>query len=178
VGADHYQGVFLALEQFAKLGYIKVAALIGDIQTSVSSQRYEGYKFGVERFGLSKEKGLVKLGKSSEEDGYRLTKQLLQMKDRPKALLICHNELTKGCIRAIHEQGIKSPSELALIGIDDVSNGAIIQPRMTYVSQPLKEMSQKVYDLLMTNLDNPGMAATKVLFPVQLVVRDSCGAQK
>jgi len=143
VKADHYKGIFLSIEHFVKKGYDRIGAITGNINTSVGRERFMAFNDALEHLNLKKEEELIKYGDFSLESSYSLTLELLTMKHPPEAILIFNNSLTKGCLEAIRKLSVKIPKDLAVIAIDDIENGNLIEPVLSFVRQPLYEMSKK-----------------------------------
>ncbi|WP_163366568.1 substrate-binding domain-containing protein, partial [Klebsiella aerogenes] len=62
---------------------------------------------------------LVIEGDWSASAGYKATKTLLALKDRPTAIF-CQNDRTAiGCYEALKEAGIRIPVDISVIGYDD-----------------------------------------------------------
>jgi DNA-binding LacI/PurR family transcriptional regulator len=176
VKADHYQGIFQAVEHFVSMGHRRIGAVVGDPHTSVGKERYKAFQDAILRFGLDSDEKLVKMGELTQETGYQAIMELYENSQPPSAVLIFNNILTVGSLAAIKHKNLKVPEELSLIGIDEIENDVLIYPPLTFIRQPLAQMSQKMYDILMKKLnDRKETTEQEVsLFPVELVVKDSC----
>ncbi len=57
----------------------------------------------------------------------------------PTALLATSDETAFGVLKALHEQGLNVPNDVALVSIDDIELAAYIQPALTTVRVPGNE---------------------------------------
>ncbi|MPN30500.1 HTH-type transcriptional repressor PurR [bioreactor metagenome] len=58
---------------------------------------------------------IVRWPEQTEECGYREMKKLLQRPDRPRAIFINHDILTRGALLAVYELGLKIPQDIVLL---------------------------------------------------------------
>ena len=72
------------------------------------------------------------------------------------------------CALALAEAGLRVPSDVALIGYDDVAQAAVTVPPLTTVAQPIGAMAERALELLLG--ERPLGSA---LLPPRLVVRAS-----
>jgi LacI family transcriptional regulator len=79
----------------------------------------------------------------------------------------------------IRETELRVPKDVALVGFDDLPIAAALQPTLTTVRQPIKQMGAISASLLLGLLESAPEerpAAQKLILPAKLVVRESCGA--
>jgi DNA-binding LacI/PurR family transcriptional regulator len=100
---------------------------------------------------------------------------LLALKDRPTAVFAFSDELAIGVMQAARHKGLKLPEDLAVVGYDDIEYGAHLQPRLTTIAQDPYAIGSKACQLLIDILNGVSISRNKILAPVELVVRDSCG---
>jgi LacI family transcriptional regulator len=81
-----------------------------------------------------------------------------------------------GALRALREEGIAVPQDMALVGFDGLPSSENSIPALTTIRQPVTQTGVQAVHLL-NDLVN-GIAAAPVIeiLPVELVVRESCGA--
>ncbi|AWV35588.1 LacI family DNA-binding transcriptional regulator [Paenibacillus odorifer] len=94
----------------------------------------------------------------TEEDGARVLHQLLQMKNRPDALIISAGDhIAAGLIIEAWKMGIRIPEDLAVIGFDDQPIGRTLG--LTTVDNQLTEMGisafRIIYDQIQRNDGQP-----------------------
>jgi LacI family transcriptional regulator len=182
VTSDHYKGITLAMEHFKKLGYQRIGALVGEVRTSVGKERYWAYMDSLRSMEFFLDEELIKFGSLTYEIGYRSTMELLSLNFPPEAILIFNNALCKGCMAAIKDSGKKIPDNIALVTTDEIVNWDMMEPKLTFIKQPLEGMSRKCYEILQESINNTDTASknnrqNKVVFSDQLVINESCGSK-
>jgi DNA-binding LacI/PurR family transcriptional regulator len=74
---------------------------------------------------------------------------------------------------------VRVPEEVALVGFDDLLEGAFARVPLTTMSQPLEEQARQAVARLFDRIEQPDRreAVTSVALPPRLRVRESCGAR-
>ena len=75
------------------------------------------------------------------------------------------------------ESGVRVPADVAVTGFDDVHASRVIDPPLTTVSQPLRELGSRATYRLLARIEDPALAPDATVLPTQVVIRASCGCQ-
>ena len=125
--------------------------------------------------GIYCDESWVQFGDYKMESGYRLTEKLLSCKDDPSAILVANNEMLIGSLNKIHKEGLRILHDISIISFDDFPWSISLNPPLTAIAQPTKEIGAHAANLLVDRLvDNTKQAQTLVL-ESNLVVWESCG---
>ena len=109
-----------------------------------------------------------------EEDGYLKTMEMIQTaRTLPRALLCFNDDLAVGAIRALRDEKILVPQEVAVMGFDGTERGSFVNPPLTTISQPLEQMGREMVRMLSSLLEKGGSEPLQVRFDSQLVIRQS-----
>ncbi|WP_035279214.1 LacI family DNA-binding transcriptional regulator [Actinokineospora spheciospongiae] len=85
-----------------------------------------------------------------------------------------HNDLTAaGVLDALHEAHVDVPTQVAVIGFDDIDLAAHTQPPLTTVRRPSREMGEAAATILLANLAGAPFPTTPEIIPTELIVRAS-----
>ena len=175
---DQQKTVYMAMEYLYKLGYRRIAAISGDLNTSVAKERFSGYRKALHDFGLVEKKALIKHGAVTKENGYKSTLQLLNMNHPPEVIFALNNIFTIGSLKAIKEKNKKIPEDIAFISMDDIYNSELIEPKITYIKQNTYQMAKCAYEILSDRINqkdrNEVQQHKEEYFQAELVIRDSC----
>jgi LacI family fructose operon transcriptional repressor len=74
---------------------------------------------------------------------------------------------------AIRELELRIPDDVGLVGFDETTWGALVEPAITIIAQPTYEIGTTAAELLLQRVENPTRPARKVILQGQLVVRGS-----
>lgn len=114
------------------------------------------------------------LGRFTAEDGFRLTKEALKLKEHPTAFFVASDSMAIGAIRALHNEGISVPDEVSIIGFNDIPTSKFLHPPLTTVKVYTEFMGETAVDLLLERMETKRELPKKVVIPSHLVVRESC----
>jgi len=90
------------------------------------------------------------------------------------AMFVVSDKMAVAAIRAIHRAGRKVPEDCAIVGFDDIEELAqLSDPQLTTICIPSWVAGRKVAESVMAAIE--GRPITRVLLPVELVIRESCG---
>jgi DNA-binding LacI/PurR family transcriptional regulator len=109
-------------------------------------------------------------------DGARqVAAELARTPDRPSAVYGYNDERTSMLLRALHEQGLRVPQEIALVGTDALSFGELVIPSLTTVQFDLIGLAQRCIQALQHQIRGealpPGLLDE--MHP-RLIIRESC----
>ncbi len=172
VDADNRGGARLAALHLAKLGHKRPAIITPPEGTTAGADRYSGFVEGLAEVGLDLE-GRVGQGNWTEESGRSAMEALIESK--PDAVFVCSDRMAVGAMRAIRDAGLSCPGDIAIVSFDGLLPPDQTVPRLTSVVQPVFEVGERAALLLRSVIDEDAASSEHVVFPTELVVRESCG---
>lgn len=110
-----------------------------------------------------------------EEEGHRMVTALLHDHDRPDAIFVSNGLVAIGAYRALVENGIHCPDEIAFAAFDDAAWASLVRPSVTVVEQPTYEIGVSATELLLKRIEDPSRAKRQMVLCHRLILRDSCG---
>jgi GntR family transcriptional regulator of arabinose operon len=94
---------------------------------------------------------------------------------RPDGVL-CATDYTAGqLMHTLADIGLRVPSDLRLVGFDDVKYASILPVPLTTLRQPCMEIGAAAMRAMLARLDEPGMVPRTISLDCEIIVRDSCG---
>lgn len=175
VRADNYEGACAAVAHLTDLGHRRIAFISGTGYSGQSQERQRGYQAALKRAGLKVDKSLIATGDYSPVAGFEVTKRLLKLANPPTAIFAANDLMAFGAMDALKEAGQRIPQDVSVIGFDDIPAASHVFPRLSTVSQPFREISERAVDLLLKQIRAEGEAVKRIELPSKLVIRDSCG---
>lgn len=89
------------------------------------------------------------------------------------------NDLTAiGAMHCAHDRGLSVPSDLSIVGFDDVNFAEFTQPALTTVRIPRSEIGALAFRELWKMVQDPDHLGSSHLVPTELVIRDSTTSPK
>lgn len=174
-GADNRRGTMMATEHLIALGHRRIAFIGNAARTSVSADRFAGYRDALGAAGIDGDEGLVRHGPPTVESGARNIVELMQQPRRPTAV-ICFNDIVAfGAILGLQSLGLRVPRDCSVTGFDDVRESSLWQPALTTVSINPLLIGKEAAQLLLGRIATPAGPARRVVLQPQLMVRASSG---
>src|ERR1700685_3887208 len=155
VELDHHRAADLSLRHLYGLEHRIIAFMRGQPYSSDSDARWQGIVEVAQDLGLSIRPELtIQLEKdlTSPELGYPVVEQLLAHHRSFTAVLSFNDVAAIGCIRALHDSGLRVPQDVSVVGFDDIKEAAFQTPSLTTIRQPLHQMGALAVRTLLQQL--------------------------
>ncbi|MEV8377509.1 substrate-binding domain-containing protein [Kribbella sp. NPDC056861] len=178
VSAAHFNGARQVTSHLVRLGHTRIGVIGGPSEWLASDARLSGHAAALADAGILPDPALVRPIQPTTEDGHQAAAQLLDLPDRPTALIAFNDKAAVGALQAATTRGLSIPDDLSIAGFDDLDVSRATTPTLTTVRQPLQEMGRMAVSLLIRLLDRHEVEALHVELATELVVRGSTGAAR
>lgn len=168
------EGLRRATEHLIWLGHKRIAFVGGRTDVETGAERLQGYTAAMRAAGLVP---FSLDGGFRTEGAEAVVADLVTHAQRPTALVVANNLMTLGAIRALRQAGVSTPDEIALVGVDDPPWADLVDPPLTTVAQPVRQMARTAMELVLERIEGRRAGARRVVLPLELRVRRSCGAR-
>ncbi|MFC6635449.1 LacI family DNA-binding transcriptional regulator [Microbulbifer taiwanensis] len=173
VSSDNWMGGRQATEHLIGLGRRRIVFL-GDIAHPEIEARYQGYLAALKDASLEANEHHTGAA-FSIESGYQSAMELLRNGSTDfDAIFAASDNIAMGAIKALQASGIRVPSDVAVVGFDDIPIAPFYTPPLTTVRQNIHRGGELLVDRVMQLV--AGREAASEVLPTELVVRASCGA--
>jgi LacI family transcriptional regulator/LacI family repressor for deo operon, udp, cdd, tsx, nupC, and nupG len=177
VSVDDYAGGRMAVEYLISLGHRCIGYIGAGNRPSSNYRRMKGYLDVMAGHGITVRSNWTCAEFTNEigdlEEDIRLGQCLApQIIAAGVTALFCYcDTVAAGAIIACHDLGIAVPSQVSVIGYDDNALCEIVQPRITTIHQPKRELGVGAMRMLLTTMRGE-QVCDSTLEP-SLVVRES-----
>jgi LacI family transcriptional regulator len=177
VTIDDAAGARIAVNHLLELGHRRIAHLAGPLMFDTSLRRLQGYRQELDVHGIAYDSALVQECDWHTWEGGKLgMTQLLRRRNRPTAVFAGNFMSAVGALSALKEAGLKVPEEISIIGLHDSPIAEVLDPPLTVVKMPLREMGRCAAEMLISLLENKTCRIPQVLLPEGLIIRQSTAA--
>ncbi|EGX55354.1 LacI family transcriptional regulator [Streptomyces zinciresistens K42] len=182
VAIDNEKAAREATAHLIGLGRRRVLVIGGrsDTGQGTAQARTRGYRAALAQAGIAYDPAaLLPVESFRMPDGAEAVTRALREGARPDALLCLNDQLALGALRALYEQGVRVPEEVAVIGFDDVEAGRFSVPTLSTVAPDKGAVAKVAVDLLRRRMDEAagspaaGASPAAVRSPQDLVVAHS-----
>jgi LacI family transcriptional regulator len=177
VMSNNLEGMASAVRHLHSLGRCRIATITGLMQTRPAVDRVLGYRSELSLLGFEEHPEYVVEGDYYHGSGYKQMKRLLDLPEPPDAVTTASDMTAVGAIVAIEEAGLRVPDDIAVVGFDDSPFAPAMKPALTTVRQDALGLGMAAADGILAMLDRPDDPPPAVLFPTELIVRESCGIE-
>jgi LacI family transcriptional regulator len=175
VGTDNFLGTQMATRHLLSLGHRHIAFIGGSASSGTRAQRIGGFTSTLLAKGISPEPAWIVTSQASQSDGARVAQALLAQYPQITAAVCYQDIVALGVMQALRKMGREVGRDFALVGFDDITEAALVQPALTTVSVAAKEIGRKAGELLYSRIQGNDEPPQRIILPPALVVRGSCG---
>ena len=174
VSTDDRQAARCAMDSLIALGHRKIVIVGGDREVSDTSRlRYEGCMQSFRNHGIEYDEELDYQGvRFSYQDGYNATQQLIASGRNFTALFAIADVMAIGAIRALHNNGLRVPKDISVMGFDGLRLSSFLVPELSTVIQSAQKMAQRSVEILIDRIEHGGHACHEAV-PYALHQRES-----
>jgi LacI family transcriptional regulator len=108
----------------------------------------------------------------SREDGIEVMPKLLTM-GVDAIFCAAGDNCAQGLLTEARDRGTRVPFDVAIVGFDDLPIARLLTPTLTTIKQPLEEMAEAAYNMIVTHRDAILRNPQKAIFNPELVIRQS-----
>lgn len=173
IAIDDRQAAVDATTHLIDYGHRKIAVITGDMNTSSSRNRLDGFRAAMSRAGLEVNEQWLVYGEYSATCGETAASTLLVRKNRPTAIFCFSDEIAMGCMYSLRQHGFRVPDDISIVGFDDIPFAKYLAPSLTTVAQPQDEIGAACATILLDLIDGKKPEKLHNILPHRLVVRES-----
>ena len=172
---DNEDAMYRLVDHLIGHGRRRIGAFFG-LGSVTGRERRAGYLRALQEHDLPLIPDLVHYVDSKPDSSYRAAQRLLTLAEPPDVLLTGDGLLAAGAFRALRDDGITVPADVAFATFDETVWTPLVEPPVTVIEQPTYEIGQVAAELLLRRMQEPTRPTREVILKGKLVVRHSCGA--
>ena len=170
VGSDNRLGGELATAHLIERGCRRIA-FFGDPRAREIAQRLEGCRTAMARAGLEDQLTIFPAHLVAEDAAPDISRFLSSNGERPQGIVAASDIIAMTAIQALVEHDVAVPTEVRVVGYDDLPIAQQTVPRLTTIRQNLADGASHIVDLLLRRI--AGEDTESVVMPPELIVRSS-----
>lgn len=159
-----------ATQHLIDTGSRRIAFIGGPNHLDMVRRRKHGYLEALRENRIPIDRELVACDQIDFDWAVETTTKLLQMENRPDAILAFNDIVTFAAFTAIKQKGLRIPEDVALIGFTDDLHAQYVTPQMSAIEDQSYKMGRVAYDLLQKCINGDPKKYKKIV-PQKLVIR-------
>ncbi len=173
VTVDNELAGHMAAEHLIGLGHKRIGMVVGHLPFNDRQRgRLSGARNAMLQAGLALPDSLVSEQELTMAGGRMGCARLLELGDRPTAVIGGIDLFAIGCIQEAQSRGIIVPDTFSVVGIDDIDMAANMTPALTTVHIPTSRIGQTAAATLLAEIRGES-ARVQTKLPIELIERRS-----
>jgi LacI family transcriptional regulator len=175
---DYANGIRQAVDHVASLGHKRIGFISGPLELHSARTRRQAFLDGLRAHRIKPDPKLIREGTHTAEGGREAMAAVLRGGKAPTAV-VCSNDWTAiGALHAIDEAGLEVPSDISLVGFDDIPLATFTSPPLTSVRMSAGDVGSTAFEALFRLIGGERLEGDVYQVPTKLVVRDSTAKPK
>lgn len=170
--SDHAAGITQAVEHLVGLGHRRIALIAGSPHVRPTRERINALEEAIEAH--PDVHAQVRPGAFTEGHGSAATRELLDGRRPPTAIIAGGNQILVGVLGELAVRGVRIPADISLITCDDVPLAKFFTPTLAMISRDPYEMGSEAARLLLARFGGADPGFTTL--PTSFIGGRSCAA--
>ncbi len=172
VSIDQYRGARSAVRHLAELGHPRILHLAGPRNAPDSTERVRGWRdeLAAQRLEIVP----PVFGDWSAASGYRLGSELDI--EPGVAVFVGNDQMSIGLLSALRERGLRVPTDVSVVGFDDIPEAGYLFPPLTTVRQEFDTLGGMIMQKVLIAVEESSVPTADTPLPTHLVLRQSTRA--
>ena len=174
VRVDDAKAMEIAVHHLAGLGHRHIAHIAGPQNVSTGYYRCRGFRRACRSLVKQGVRAAVAYGKEfTSEDGEIACRKLLSEQEGITAIVAANDMLAVGALRHIEARRIRCPTDISLVGMNDMPFMDSIAPALTTIRTPTADLGKHAAEILVAMIHGAPIENRRVVLNPELVVRNS-----
>lgn len=172
---DNIHGAFSAVDELIRKGYRRIVYICARPDASSGKERIAGCKAAIKKHGLDSRNLRIMTCEETTHSCYAIVKGIIgDTSSKPDALFLWDDRLAIGAIKALLEENLRIPADMAVVGYDDIEISEFLYPSLTTVRQPTYQIGETATRILIDKLESQDLAdPQRIVLKPELIVRET-----
>lgn len=181
VRVDNVAGAELATKHLIQRGCKRLALVAGVVGgdgmdlNPTPIERRAGFAKAMKAAGLKHDpRREADIHYYERQNGREALAQLLKADPKIDGIFCAAGDLVAlGIVEEARARGLKVPLDFKLIGYDDIELASLVQPALTTVRQPIRELGAQAFEMAMLALEGTLKKDSELVFKPELILRET-----
>ncbi len=173
---DNFSAVAEAVDHLCLLNHRRIGFISGLEDSDVGKNRFEGYISGLRKHDIGSDMNLVFRGNYTFRSGVSGADYFLSLDHMPSAIICANDSMAMGAINRLHQQKLRVPEDVSIVGFDDIEVAGQIVPPLSTVAVPYDKIASNALRMLVSLMEDEEMDNRHVALATKLVIRESTAA--
>ena len=170
---DVFDGVKKATEHLIEIGKNQIAFVAGS-DTVANAEKIKGFKAGLLGAGIEIDPNMIINSQSNNfMGGYFAMRKFMESGTLPDGIVCATDDIAIGCLKQCHNNKLKLPEDIAIIGFNGIALLDTYQPSISSVYQPMQAIANALSTILFESINSGSSRKQTRLFSCELIQRES-----
>lgn len=171
---DDYTSAKNAIRYLLSVGKKKLAFINSPLSFSYSALREKGYRDALTEAGLPiREDWIAYISDIDFDIAFSSAMALLEGPEIPDAIFCASDVFACAAVKAAHLRKLSVPSDVAVMGFDNVYLTTMTVPTISTVSQPTYQLGWQSCNLLIDQIEGVPTILPHIILETELIIRES-----
>ncbi|GHH99954.1 LacI family DNA-binding transcriptional regulator [Neobacillus kokaensis] len=176
---NRQEAIKMVVQHLVSQGHREIGFIGGGINEGYedlqAEYRFKGFQAAMEEAGLSIKPEWILNAKWKMEISYEQMTQLIKGSPAqlPTAMVCASDMMAIAAMRAVNENNLTIPEDIAFFGVDNIEMGKYFTPPLSTVEIPKYEMGRLAAKTIIDMVEGTMTLSNKVILPYKLVIRES-----
>jgi LacI family transcriptional regulator len=173
---DNEAAGYRAVRHLTDLGHRRIGMITASTTIATTIARVAGYRKALTDVGVCDSARWLRVAQDNQVSVEAETAALLALPGagRPTAIFTTDSILTASVFRAMRAAALRIPTDISLVGFDDVDWMSLVSPAVTVVEQPVYELGKRAAERLIRRIEGDDSPVEMICLETELLIRDSC----
>ncbi|MEK4252119.1 LacI family DNA-binding transcriptional regulator [Paenibacillus sp. FSL W7-1287] len=174
VDNDNEQAAYEATRHLILQGHDRIGFVSGPPNLTVSLDRMAGYRRAMQEQGLELRPEWIVEGEYLQHGGYRAMTFLMNLQERPSALVVIDDAVAFGVVHGLTELGFKVPDDMCIVSFNNIALSELASPPISSIDIGTYQLGYTASQMLIRRItDQPSVHQNRIIIPHRLIVRES-----
>lgn len=184
VDYDREASIKMVVRHLVKQGHRDIGFIGGGVHKTFedlhAEHRFKGFQLAMEEAGLAIQPEWVINTQWKMENSYEKMKSLIKRDPLhlPTAMVCASDLMAIAAMRAVRENNLRIPEDIAFFGVDNLEMGKYSSPQLSTVDIPKYEMGRMAAKTIMEMVEGKIKLPIKITLPFELVLRESSNIKR
>lgn len=173
VDVDNLLGGEMAAKHLLGQGYGSIAFILENQATVFARNRVQGYRKALEENGCKVNGDYIVDCKGNCEAAYEAVRELISLQEKPDAVLCANNMIAYQVLRALRDNLISVPKDMAVMSFDNYPFAEYMDPPLSVVDVDTFRLGEQAATDLIKKIQNEDYENQQTMIATELIFRES-----
>ena len=170
---EYGKGIDEAVQHLGIIGHRRIGFASGPMPHLTNVRRRDAFIRSCRSIGIGEQDSPVFYGEHTFEGGTKAAEHFLSLKRRPDAIMCSNDLMAVGVLRVLAERKIAVPSQISVVGFDDIHLAEFANPPLSTVRMSRKALALSAFNALDYMRQGKLPAPEPIRIPTRFVLRQS-----